>query len=82
MDLAERIESRYEIVEKIVDVGEAPDGLFFRVQWDGLPDQRDWTWQPDEVLYADILTIVKDFLATTSAKESIVSKIKRQLNIV
>ena len=67
---------------KILDVREVPDGLFFRVQWDGQPYQRDWTWQAVEEIYVDTKNIVKDFLATISAKESIVSKIKRQLNTV
>lgn len=30
LDLAEQTESRYEVVEKIIDVGKAPDGPFFR----------------------------------------------------
>lgn len=41
LDLAETTESRYEVAENIKDIGEAPDGLFFRVQWEGLSDQRD-----------------------------------------
>ena len=82
IDLAERIESRYDIVDKITDVGEAPDGLFLRVQWQGLPDKRDWTWQPASELYADIPDTVTDFLKTFKSKKNLVSKIKRQLSIV
>ena len=41
LDLTERAESRYEVIEKIVDLGQDCDGLFFRVQWEGLPDERD-----------------------------------------
>ena len=81
MDLAERTESRYEVVEKIVDVGEAPDGLFFRVQWEGLPDKRDWTWQPVSELYADIPDIVLSFLKKFKPKKALISRIKRQLSI-
>ena len=81
MDLAERTESRYEVVEKILDIGEAPDGLFFRVQWEGLPDKRDWTWKAVSELYADIPDIVTDFLRTFKSKKTLVSKVKRQLSI-
>lgn len=31
-DLADRTASRYEVVQRIVDLGEAADGLFFNVQ--------------------------------------------------
>lgn len=82
IELAERTDSRYEVVEKIVDVGEAPDGLFFQVQWEGLPDERDYTWQAIEELHADIPDMVKAFLHTYSGKKKIIGKIKRQLNLV
>lgn len=80
-DLAERTESRFEVVEKLLDVGEAPDGLFFRVQWEGLPDKRDWTWQPVSELYSDIPDTVVNFLKAFKSKNSLVSKIKRKLSI-
>ena len=80
-DLADRTESRYGIVEKIMDVGEAPDGLFFRAQWEGLPDKRDWTWQPVSELYTDIPDILTEFLKIFKSKKKLVAKIKRQLCI-
>lgn len=60
-NLAESTESRYEIVESIKDIGEALDGLLFRVQWEGLPDKRDWAWQAAAGLHTDIPDIVKNF---------------------
>lgn len=45
MELANTFESRYEVAERIMDVGEAHDGIFLQVQWDGLPDKSDWTWR-------------------------------------
>lgn len=81
MDLAEQTDSRYEIVDRIVDVGEAPDGLFFQVQWEGLPDKRDFTWQPIGDMYADIPDVVEAFLETFKGKRPIVGKIKRQLSL-
>ncbi len=43
LDLPERTESRYEVVEKIVDLGQDHERLLFQVQWEGLPDKRDFT---------------------------------------
>lgn len=81
MDLAERTESRYEVVDSIKEIGEAHDGLFFQVMWDGHPDKRDWTWQSVTELYADISSIVLDFLKTYSQKKRIKAKIMRQLKL-
>lgn len=80
IDIALRTEARYEVVEKILDIGEAPDGIFFQVQWDGLPDKEDWTWQPAADLYADIPDGVRHFLSTCR-KKTLVSKLKLQLSI-
>lgn len=44
LDIAEKNESRYEVIDEIVDVGRAEGGLFFQVKWGGLLDQRDMTW--------------------------------------
>lgn len=81
MDLAARTESKYETVHAILDVGEAEDGLFFRVQWDGLPDKRDWTWHAVDVMYEDIPDMVTEFLDAFKGKKTIVAKIKRQLKL-
>ncbi len=63
-DLAERTESRYEVIENITDLGQDHDGLFFQVQWEGLPDKRDYTWQPAKEVYADVPDLVSAFLAS------------------
>lgn len=80
LDLADKTESRYEVIDRIVDIGEDKDGIWFRVIWDGLPDQRDWTWQLASVLYTDIPDQVIEFLKTAK-KKKLVSKFKRQLGI-
>ena len=80
LDLSERTESRFEVVEKIVNPGEAQDGLFFQVKWEGLPEKRDWTWQPIKDLYTDIPDIVSTYLVSCKKKQ-LVEKVKRQLGI-
>ena len=54
LDIAERSEARFEFIEKIIDIGEAPDGLIFHFAWERLPDKRDWTCQPAAELFVDI----------------------------
>lgn len=81
LQLAETTEARYEVVESIKDIGEAPDGLFFHVQWEGLPDKRDWTWHPIAELHSDIPDMVTNFLRQFKFKKPIASKIRKQLNL-
>lgn len=41
VDLAEKTETRYEVIGELIDLGEADDGLFFQLVWDCLPFKRD-----------------------------------------
>lgn len=80
LDIAERTETRYEIVDAIVDIGEASDGLFFQVQWEGVHDKRDGTWRPIAELYAEIPDVV-DSILSSSPKKKNVNKAKSQLHL-
>ncbi len=62
LDLAEPTESCYEVMKKIVDLGQDKDGLFFQVQWEGLHDKRDYTCQPVKELHGHVLDLVTAFL--------------------
>lgn len=42
--MADLTESRYEVIDKIVDLGDSSYGLLFQVIWEGLHNKRDWTW--------------------------------------
>ena len=79
LDLAKRTESCYEVIEKIADLGQDRYGLFFRVQWEGLPDERDYTWQPVEELYADVPDIVNAFLSSFKKNKKVFATVKRHL---
>lgn len=81
LDLADRTETRYEVAERIVDVGEAPDGRFFEIEWEGLPDKSDWTWVPVAELYEDIPTKVTEFLSAAKKKKKLVREVQLQLGI-
>jgi len=80
MDLAERSEAKYELVEKIIDIGEDHDGIFLQVQWQGLPDRRDWTWNYLADMHEDMPEVVEEFLDKSKAK-NLVSKAKKFLGI-
>lgn len=80
LDLADRTQSSYEIIDKIIDIQQAPDGIFFQVQWECLPDKRDWTWHSISELYDDVPDIVKQFLNNHTKKKNLISKAKRHLN--
>lgn len=74
MDLAESTEARYELIEKLMDIGEDADGIHLQVQWLGLPDQRDWTWIPLSTLYEDAPELLASFLSTYKRKKSLIAK--------
>lgn len=75
----EHIEANYEMVEKLLDIGESDDGLCIQVQWLGQPDKSDWTWQPVQELYEDVPDRVKTFLKKCK-KNSLFKKVPDELN--
>lgn len=81
LDLTDRTETQFEVVEKIIDIGKALDRLFFQVQWEGLPDKQDWTWQSVKELYKNISDVMSTFHLTTKKMKVLVKKIKRQPGI-
>lgn len=40
LQLADRTEAKYEVLEAILDISENHEGLWFRLRWDVLPDER------------------------------------------
>lgn len=81
LELADKTEVRYEVVDSILDLGEAEDGLFFQVRWEGLPDKRDSTWVKIKNLFEDMPAAVCEFLSTCK-KKNLVRKANQQLNIL
>jgi len=80
IDLADHVKARFEIIEKILDLGRATDGLFAKVQWPGLPDSTDHTWHPIAELYADVPDLLVDLLRSTE-KKALASQAANQLGI-
>lgn len=79
LNLAEHTCSRYEVSERIVVVLEAKDSHVFRVQLEGIPVEREWTWKSVGNIYGDIPEIVPTFLKGFKSKKNFVSKVKCQL---
>lgn len=78
MKLADRTESRYEILETIIDTEKSDGELWLQLQWDGLPDHRDWTWSKLTDVFEDVPKIVSEFLAATRPSMSRISCIQFQ----
>ena len=67
---AEHSEARYELVENLKDItGNAKDGMWVLVEWCGLPDRKDWTWQHLEELHQDVPDRVDGFLEKIKKRE-------------
>lgn len=68
LDLADRTAAKYEVVEKIVDIDDNEDGIWFQLQREGLPEQRDYTWSALSDIYQHIPGMVKEFLQGSTKK--------------
>lgn len=62
MRQAEHLEAKYEIIENLNDMDEGESGILIQVQWMGLLDLCDWTWQPIRELHQDVPERVEQFL--------------------
>jgi len=77
---AGHIEAKLEIVDKLLDIGEADDGIFVQVQWLGQRDRVDWTWQPLLEIHQDLPERLLEF-PTKTRKKRISKKAQAALGI-
>ena len=75
----QHVESKYEVIDKFLDIAEGDDGIFVHVQCLGQPDKVDWTWQPLLELYEDVPEKLEIFLRESRRK--IAKEAIRQLGI-
>lgn len=80
LDLANRTFAKYEVVESTVDIEKNEEGLWLRLQWEGLPDDRDYTQGLLAEIFEDIPDMVKAFLVLTD-KKGIAEAAARHLGI-
>lgn len=81
LDLASRTASRYEIFESIVDLEKNDEGCWLRLQWEGLPDERDFNWSTLQDMHEDIPDMVVTFLLQCR-KKTFAATAARQLGIL
>lgn len=77
-ELADLSDSRFEVVQGTVQIGEENDFLYFQMKWNGLPDGRDWTYHPIQDFNENIPELVISFLQTGPQK-ALAKKIRYQL---
>ena len=69
LEQVEHLESKYEIIEQLMDIGEAADGIFVQIQWSSLPDKCDSTWNEIKQLHIDVPGKLEEFLNVTTRKK-------------
>lgn len=56
-------------MENIVDIARDADGLWLRLKYDGLPEERNFTWDPLNTTHEDILEMVENYLKSCRKKK-------------
>lgn len=70
LDLANRSSTRYEVVDRLVDLEKTENGYSVRLQWEGLPEERDITDMPLEKMFENIPEMVSAFLSQCRKHET------------
>lgn len=81
LGLVKRTEANYEILDSNIDDSESHEGIWFRLRWDGLPYDRDFTWALDADIYDDFPEMTMKFpkktrttrLASKAATQPVIS---------
>ena len=61
---AEHSESSYQDVHSLRDIRSKNGNISIQVEWEGLPDEFDLTWEPLQRVHEDIPTMLREFLNT------------------
>ena len=59
---AEHTDAVYQDVEKLCDIRKEGSEFQVLMQWTGLPDEQDYTWEPPNQVLQDVKEMLKDFL--------------------
>lgn len=60
IESAKHNEETYEIVEKLHDAKLVEGEIKILVEWQGLPDKQDWTWENAENLHIDVPDLLRE----------------------
>ena len=69
LKLSEHIGTEYQEVNRLVDIRQSDKRIEVLVQWEGLLEDSDRTWEPLQQLYEDVPDILDNFLQTSSKRE-------------
>lgn len=61
VDSVSRESSPLYIVERFVAERQTPEGLEILVQWEGYPNEEDWTWEEAESVAESVPNLVKEW---------------------
>lgn len=73
--------TQYEIVNKIVGIGQYPNEIYLQIQWLGLPDAIDLTWVSLQTMCEDTPDTMVAFLQNDKLKTSIITRAKQSINL-
>lgn len=62
LSYAQFAEENYQVVKAIRNIGQNQDGTFLQIEWEGLPDTEDFTWEPVRQVKEDVPGLLEDFL--------------------
>ena len=61
---AEHTESMYQDENSLTDIRDTTGDLEIEIEWEGLPDEIDRTWDPFHQVFEDLPTLLSNFLRT------------------
>ena len=61
LQAARHLESHYQTVYKLRSVGKKDNDTHIEVEWEGLPDPSDYTWEPALNIYQDVPEMFESF---------------------
>ncbi len=72
------LESTFQSAKALRDIGVVDSNVRLLVEWEGLPDRCDFTWEPLSLVHEDIPGMVQEFLAAPGSR-SLKDKARQEL---
>ena len=63
-----------------MDARNSSNGVVIQVEWDGLPDEVDFTWEPADQLLEDIPEMVKEFAVSLGTGNALGKTLNQMTN--
>eukprot|EP00171_Calliarthron_tuberculosum_P001866 IDg1866t1 len=55
-------DTHFETIKELKDIRKKVKKIEVLIEWEGLPDEQDWTWEPIEHISQDIPEVLQKFL--------------------